>query len=71
MHRCACLTMPEEVDTWPDAPAPIALQLQRPLPDDALVIVARGEKQDGGEASTPVDTVASEVEAITCGGLLL
>jgi hypothetical protein len=54
-----------------EAPAPIALQLQRPLPDDALVIVARGEKQDGGDIPPPDDTVASEVEAITRSGLLL
>ena len=36
----------EEIDTWMEASAPVALQLQRPLPDDALVIVARGAKQD-------------------------
>jgi hypothetical protein len=54
-----------------EAPAPIALQLQRPLPNDALVIVARGEKQDGGDVPPSVDTVAFEVEAITRGGLLL
>jgi putative SOS response-associated peptidase YedK len=41
------LTTQDEIDTWMDAPTPIALQLQRPLPDDALVIVARGQKQDG------------------------
>jgi putative SOS response-associated peptidase YedK len=41
------LTTQDEIDTWMDAPAPIALQLQRPLPDDALVVVARGAKQDG------------------------
>jgi putative SOS response-associated peptidase YedK len=36
-----------KIDIWMDAPAPIALQLQRPLPDDTLVVVARGAKQDG------------------------
>jgi putative SOS response-associated peptidase YedK len=36
----------EEIDCWMKAPAADALQLQRPLPDNALVIVARGQKQD-------------------------
>ena len=40
------LTTPEECDTWLNAPAAEALQLQRPLPD-GLAIVARGAKQDG------------------------
>jgi putative SOS response-associated peptidase YedK len=41
------LTTPEEIDAWMTEPASEALRLQRPLPDDALVIVARGTKQDG------------------------
>jgi putative SOS response-associated peptidase YedK len=40
------LTTPEEVDTWLTALPLEALALQRPLPDDSLVIVARGSKQD-------------------------
>jgi putative SOS response-associated peptidase YedK len=40
------LTTQDEIDTWMEAPAPVALQLQRPLPDDALAVVARGSKQD-------------------------
>ena len=43
------LTTQEEVDLWMTAPAKDALTLQRPLPDDALRIVARGQKQDGPE----------------------
>ena len=34
-------------DLWLAADAPKALELQRPLPDDALKIVASGEKEDG------------------------
>ena len=41
------LTAREEVEAWMSAPVPEAMKLQRPLPDDALKIVARGAKQDG------------------------
>jgi putative SOS response-associated peptidase YedK len=40
------LMTPEEVDLWLAADASKALELQRPLPDDALQIVASGEKED-------------------------
>jgi putative SOS response-associated peptidase YedK len=42
------LTTREEIDVWMSAPAEEALKLQRPLADDALMIVARGEKKDEG-----------------------
>jgi putative SOS response-associated peptidase YedK len=45
------LTAPEEIETWLTAPAAEALKLQRPLPDGALRIVARGEKKDGAAAA--------------------
>ncbi len=41
------LTTPEEADHWLESDTPAALTLQRPLPDDALHIVAKGEKDDG------------------------
>jgi putative SOS response-associated peptidase YedK len=41
------LTKGEEIETWLSAPAAEALKLQRPLPDDALGIVARGRREDG------------------------
>jgi putative SOS response-associated peptidase YedK len=40
------LTAPDEMDRWMTAPAAEALELQRPLPDDALQSVMRGEKED-------------------------
>jgi putative SOS response-associated peptidase YedK len=42
------LTTPEEIDIWMTAPAREALTLQRPLPDGAPMIGARGEKKDEG-----------------------
>ena len=41
------LTKPEEVEIWLSAPKDEAIQLQRPLPDGVLDIVAVGVKQDG------------------------
>jgi putative SOS response-associated peptidase YedK len=38
------LTTPAEVETWLTAPTMEALVLQRPLPDGALKIVARGDR---------------------------
>jgi len=40
------LTTPDEVEHWLSAPTKEALELQRPLPDGTLRIVARGEKAD-------------------------
>jgi len=41
------LTTRAEVDLWLTAPVKDALAMQRPLPDGALRIVARGQKRDG------------------------
>jgi putative SOS response-associated peptidase YedK len=42
------LTTEDECEIWLTAPTDDALKLQRPLPDGALKIVARGSKKDGG-----------------------
>jgi putative SOS response-associated peptidase YedK len=42
------LTTREEIDVWMNAPAGEALKLQRPLADNSLKIVARGDKKDEG-----------------------
>ena len=41
------LTTPEERRTWLEAPVEEALQLQRPLLDNAMREVARGKRSDG------------------------
>jgi hypothetical protein len=43
------LTRDEERETWLAAPWPEAARLRRPLPDETLRIVARGEKKDEAE----------------------
>jgi putative SOS response-associated peptidase YedK len=47
------LTLREEVETWLKAPIGEALRLQRPLPDNALRIVARGAREDGASDVVP------------------
>jgi putative SOS response-associated peptidase YedK len=44
------LTTTEEFDLWLEGETVEALKLQRPLPDEALRIVAKGEKEDGAPA---------------------
>jgi putative SOS response-associated peptidase YedK len=46
------LTTPEEVETWMTAAPDDALKLQRPLPDGALRIAARGVKEDPAGPAT-------------------
>ena len=45
------LTTAGEIETWLSAPWDEAAALQRPLPDGALRIVARGEKRDAPNAA--------------------
>jgi putative SOS response-associated peptidase YedK len=44
------LTTSAEVDLWLEGETTAALALQRPLPEDALAIVAKGEREDGAAA---------------------
>jgi hypothetical protein len=46
------MTAREEVDLWMTARSGEAPVLQRPLPDDALLIVARGANKDEGGLGT-------------------
>lgn len=51
VHRAAMpviLTEESEVDVWLNAPTPVAMELQRPLPDGLLEIVAKGNRMDAG-----------------------
>jgi putative SOS response-associated peptidase YedK len=47
------LTTPEECEAWMSAPIEDALRLQRPFADGLLSVVARGEKQDPPQMTTP------------------
>jgi putative SOS response-associated peptidase YedK len=40
------LTTVPEIETWMSAPADEALELQRPLPANQMMIVAKGERKD-------------------------
>jgi putative SOS response-associated peptidase YedK len=46
------LTTQDDMDLWMNAPTAEALDLQRPLPDGMLQIVARGGKADGADRYT-------------------
>jgi putative SOS response-associated peptidase YedK len=45
------LTTPGEIETWMTASTQEALELQRPLPNETLRIVATGTKKDGEAGS--------------------
>ncbi len=48
------LKTPDEVDVCLSAETKDALEVQRPLPDRALKIVARGERSDGKDLTLDV-----------------
>jgi putative SOS response-associated peptidase YedK len=51
------LTTPAEIEQWMTSPAEEALKLQRPLPDGALRVVARGDRKDDPVPEHDVETL--------------
>ena len=71
-RRCCYSDTPGEVDLWLLADSPKALELQRPLPDDALRIVASGEKEDGARQAAPTRESRANAPTLTrCEGFSL
>lgn len=55
------LRTPEEVEAWLTVPPAEALEMQKPLPNGTLKVVATGAKKDGLYAS-PLETVPPQAE---------
>jgi len=55
------LRTPQEVETWLTASTEDALQMQKPLPNGTLKVVAKGQKKDGLVPS-PIELVPPQAE---------
>lgn len=61
------LTTREKIDTWMMAPPGEALKVQRPLPVDALIIVARGGNKDEGSVGAREEKEVTALAGVTHG----